>query len=537
MLFQASFWAEIFWRFFFDVTERKLAEQALRESEQLFRTLVEGAPDAIFVQTNKRFAYLNRSAMDLMMLESEDQLLGQPIMEWVHPSSRDSIRAQSQRYDEDQDKESLREERILRSDGSSVLVEMSAVPVNFRGERGALVFVRDITDRKKMEHQLQQAQKMEAVGTLAGGVSHDFNNLLQAINGFTQLLLLDKHENNPDYTRLKSIESAGKRAAELVRQLLYFSRKAETERKNLDLNEEVKQAHGILERTIPKMIDIELHLGGRLWTIRADPIQIEQVLLNLGTNAADAMPGGGKLVFETENVVIDKESSPAHSGAEPGRYALLSVSDTGQGIDQETIEHIFEPFFTTKGIGKGTGLGLASVFGIIKSHGGHISCSSEIGRGTRFRIYLPASHQLFVGDSDISADNRPRGGTETVLLVDDDEAISDFASQVLSKFGYKVLTASSGEEAINIYSDHSGNIDLVIMDIGMPGMGGHRCLRELLQIDPQAKIIISTGYSAAGQVKTTLKAGAAGYVGKPYQLSELLSAVRKHLDRTEQSEA
>jgi two-component system cell cycle sensor histidine kinase/response regulator CckA len=516
-----------------DVTERERAEEALKESEELFRTLVEGAPDAIFVQTNQRFAYLNRSAVSLLDLESQDQLIGQPIIEWVHPSSRDSIREHMQHINEFQSKEALHEETILRMDGSSVLVEMSAVPVNFRGERGALIFVRDITDRKKMEHQLKQAQKMEAIGTLAGGISHDFNNLLQAINGFTQLVLLEKHESDPDYPRLKSIESAGSRAAELVRQLLYFSRKAETERKNLDLNKEVKQAHGILERTIPKMIDIELHLGGRLWTIKADPIQIEQVLLNLGTNAADAMPGGGKLIFETENTMIDGRSEPSQLAAEPGRYVRLRVSDTGHGIDQATLEHIFEPFFTTKDIGKGTGLGLASVFGIIKSHGGYISCSSEIGKGTRFDIYLPAAQKVSEDDSDAAVDDRAQGGTETILLVDDDNAIRDFASQFLTQFGYTVLTAFSGEEALNVYSNHADTIGLVIMDIGMPGMGGHQCLRELLQIDPQVKVIIATGYSVDGQVKKTLKAGAAGYVGKPYKLNDLLNAVRAVLDRKE----
>ena len=330
---------------------------------------------------------------------------------------------------------------------------------------------------------------------------------------------------------MKSIEGAGLRAAELVRQLLYFSRKVDAERKPLDLNEEVVRAHRLLERTIPKMIDIQLRLPDGLWSVNADPIQIEQVLLNLGTNAADAMPGGGRLEIATENVELERNSEIAGLGLEPGRYVRVSVSDTGQGIDSKTQEHIFEPFFTTKGIGKGTGLGLASVFGIVKGHLGSISCSSQVGRGTRFDIYLPAAAAKADLAADASAGDRVRGGTETVLLVDDDPHISNFASEALTQYGYSILTASSGEEALDVYSRRSREIDLVIMDIGMPGMGGHRCLQELLRIDRAAKVLIASGYALDGQVRQSLNDGAAGYVGKPYHLKDLLGAVRTVLDR------
>ena len=375
---------------------------------------------------------------------------------------------------------------------------------------------------------------MEAIGTLAGGISHDFNNLLQAITGYTQIMLLDKDENDPDYPSLEAIQNAGNRASELVRQLLLFSRKAGSARRPVALNQEIEQTRQILERTIPKMIDIDFHPGGRLWNINADPVQIEQILLNLGTNAADSMPDGGKFLIETENVYLDDDYVQHHLGAKPGPYVLLTASDTGHGMDGETVEKIFEPFFTTKEIGKGTGLGLASVYGIINSHGGFINCYSEIGQGTTFKIYLPAIEHVDTDESTNLVDNAPRGGTETILLVDDEEPIRNFATQALKEFGYTVLTASSGEAAIETYSTNPHGIDLVITDIGMPGMGGHRCFQELIRINPAAKIIIASGYSIDGPIKKTLEAGAAGYVGKPYRLTDLLDKVRAVLDEVKE---
>ena len=389
---------------------------------------------------------------------------------------------------------------------------------------------RDEKEKEKLQAQLQQAQKMEAIGTLTGGVAHDFNNLLQAINGYTQLLLMDKAEDDPEYAGLSAIQDSVKRAADLVRSLLLFSRKANTQRTPLELNLEIESARKILERTIPKMVEIDLYPGRRLWTIMADPAQIEQILLNLGSNAADAMPDGGKLVIETENITLDEDFARQHAGAQPGRYVLLTISDNGHGMDRETRTKIFEPFFTTKETGRGTGLGLASVYGIVKNHGGYIACYSEVGQGTTFKIYLPA-RELPPEDEgkDITAEP-PKGGDETILLVDDEEAIRGFAELALIKFGYKVYTASTGEEALEIYPNTPGKIDLVVTDIGMPGMGGHKFLQELLQIDPAAKVIIASGYSMEGNVKKSMEAGAKGYVGKPYQLVDFLNTVRVVLD-------
>ena len=301
-------------------------------------------------------------------------------------------------------------------------------------------------------------------------------------------------------------------------------------RKPVELNHIVEQARKILERTIPKMVDITIQTGGRLWTVMADPVQVEQVLLNLGTNASDAMPDGGKLVIETENVTLDEDYANNHLGAQAGRYVLMTISDAGHGMDRETTQKIFEPFFTTKEIGKGTGLGLASVYGIVKAHGGYIMCYSEVGVGTTFKIYWPAIERSDTDDSKDLIAKPPEGGSETILVVDDEENIRDFASQVLTKFGYKALTASSGEEALNIYSGKPKEIDLVLLDIGMPGMGGHKCLQELLKLDPKQKVIIASGYSINGQVKKSIEAGSAGFVGKPYQVFDLLNKVREVLD-------
>ena len=385
-------------------------------------------------------------------------------------------------------------------------------------------------EREEYRDKLAQAQKMKAIGTLAGGISHDFNNLLQVIKGYTELLLVNKDTNDKDYYRLVEIKKAGERAAGLVQQLLLFSRKKEKEQKPVDLNHEVNQTCQILNRIIPKMIEINLCLGSQLWIIGADPVQLEQILLNLGKNAADAMPDGGRLLIETENVILDKDYSPNHLEIPPGRYVQLTVSDTGHGMNRETLDKIFEPFYTTKEIGKGTGLGLASVYGIVKNHGGFINCYSEIGQGTIFKIYFPAIEQV-EPDTSKPVEVKPiLLGTETILLVDDEEAIRGLAQQALMDYGYKVMTASTGEEALEIYSSKSKEIDLIIMDLGMPGMGGHKCLQEILQKNPEIKIIIASGYSITGQAKKSLEAGAKGYLGKPYQLADLLNTVRAVLD-------
>ncbi len=521
-----------------ELAERKRAEVSAHYERERFQTLLQHAPIGILtIDKTGRFTYANPKFAEIFGYGLTDVPDGRTWFRLAYPDPQ----YRKQVIDDwKNDLKAIRpgEQRprvfdVVCKDGGRKTINF--IPVSLEtGEN--LIVCEDITERLTLEDQLQHAQKMEAVGILAGGVAHDFNNLLQAISGYTQLLLMDKIDGDPDYSRLQSIEKAIARAAQLVRQLLLFSRKEAAARRNVNINQEIGQVVRILERAIPRMIEIELRPGSRLWTMKADPAQIEQALLNLGINAADAMPDGGRLVIQTRNVVMAENHARQHIGAPPGNYVLLSVSDTGCGMDKETLSHIFEPFFTTKGIGKGTGLGLASVYGIVKGHGGYIHCESSSGQGTTFTIYLPA-----IGHEDADAfphslETPPEGGTETILVVDDVPDIRRLTSQTLQRFGYTVLTADSGEEALQIHAERKVPIDLTILDLGMPGIGGNRCLRELLAGNPSAKILIASGYCADDTVKKALEAGAAGFIGKPYQITELLTRVRGLLEEPEQSQ-
>ncbi|MFH0957757.1 MAG: PAS domain S-box protein, partial [Pseudomonadota bacterium] len=387
----------------------------------------------------------------------------------------------------------------------------------------------DVTKQIELQNQFFQAQKMEAVGTLAAGVAHDFNNLLQSVLGYAEFMLQRKKEGDTDYNNLQKIYQAGMRGADLVTSLMTLSRKVETKHVPVNLNREITQVQELLSRTIPKTIKIELHLNGDLESIQADPAQIGQVLMNLGVNARDAMPDGGTLTIETANVQLDKEYSRAHIEAKPGNYVLMTVSDTGQGMDKRTRSHVFEPFFTTKDRGKGTGLGLATVYGIVKQHGGHITCYSEPGHGTTFKIYLPATQTKKELETP-TIEMAISGGTETILLVEDEEDIRDLGATLLNEFGYKVITAVNGQEAVEIYQREGYGISLVILDLIMPVMDGRRCLEEILRINPKARVVIASGYSESGPANGVMDSGAKGFVQKPYNMSQLLTTIREILD-------
>ncbi len=514
-----------------DLTDREKAEDALRISEEKYRTVLHASPDPVVIyDMNGNAAYINPAFTQVFGWET-DELLGDridfvPDENW--PETKDMI-----------DKVlagvsfSGHETRRYTKNGRLIDVSISAAVYKDRKgkSQGSIINLRDITEKKELEAQLFQAHKMEAVGTLAGGIAHDFNNILQAISGYTQILMMDAKTDSPDFNTLRAIEKAAQRASELVRRLLIFGRKVNSKLRPVDLNHEVTQVSRMLERTIPKMIGIELRLADNLRLINADPVQLEQILMNMGVNARDAMAGSGKLCFETRSILLDREACKTHLLSKPGEYLLLRISDTGHGMDKDTRDRIFEPFFTTKQTGQGTGLGLSMVYGIVKNHGGEIACTSAPEQGTIFDIYFPVlaleKTETVVGWE--SKELAP--GKESILLVDDEKFILDIGKNILERVGYRVLTAESGEQGLERYRDPENSIDLVILDINMPGMGGNRCMKALLEKDPAAKIIIASGYASKGYEKEAIATGAAGFIGKPYKLSEMMSKVRDVLDR------
>jgi len=396
----------------------------------------------------------------------------------------------------------------------------------------------EITERKraeeekeKLQAQLIQSQKMEAIGTLAGGIAHDFNNSIQAISSYVQLMKLKETRNSQDSDYLNNILNSLKNANNLTKQLLTVSRKIKSKLRPTNLNDEILQVQTLLERTIPKMIEIEFDLAKDLKIIHADSGQIEQILLNLALNASHAMPGEGKITIETRNIVLDKDVRTTNREADREEYVLLKITDTGHGIEKEVQHRMFEPFFTTKEPGKGTGLGLSMVYSIIKNHHGHIECDSAPGAGTRFNIYFPVSKSANALKDEISTKKEKLAtGNETILVIEDDESVLDALKRMLEHFGYSIITASNGEEAIDNYLAEQKCIDLVILALNMPGMGGRKCLERLLEIKPDLKTIITSGYSPAASVDDINKNGTLVFIEKPYQLEDLLRTIREVVD-------
>ncbi|TVR03345.1 MAG: PAS domain S-box protein [Desulfovibrionales bacterium] len=524
-----------------ELSERRQAEEALRQSQDTFRNLFEKSADAILlIDQSGVFVECNQAALNLLKM-SRGEFMNRPpviISPEFQPNGRRSDEAAQEMIDQAYARGLHRFDwTCVNSEGVEFIVDVSLMPILIKGQTMLHTTWRDITERKraeeereKLQAQLTQAQKMESLGILTGGVAHDFNNLLHTMRGNIELLAKNESLDSQGRTRLQTATRSMDRAAQLIQQLLLFGRKTGSRRMNVDLNQEVEDVVRVLERTIPRMVALELRLDPSVSPLFADPVQIEQVLLNLARNAVDAMPDGGTLMVETKNVVLDEAFIMSHPGSSAGLHVLLTVTDTGCGMDKEIMEHIFDPFFTTKEVGKGTGLGLASVYGIVKAHGGYIQCYSEPNQGTTFRVYLPVLNHGDTATAEPLRQAPNQGGNETILVVDDEPEIRELTREALEVLGYSVKMAVKGEQALDIYKEHGKAIDLVLLDLNMPGMGGYRCLQELLQLDPAVKVVIASGYTANAQGRDALSSGAKAFLNKPYQLKELAAMMREVLD-------
>jgi len=508
-----------------------LSEESLRESEELYRFLVENTPDGFFIAEipSGKLSFVNSKLCEIFGVSPEKA--GEiSIWNGLSPEEHEIVSERIHKVIKDTTPSPRRYiYSMRRMDGTTFKGEVSLSNMMFREKMVIQGIVRDVTEQIRLQDQLRHAQKMEAIGTLAGGIAHEFNNLMQAVSGYTELLLLNTALDSPSKQKLEAIRKSTQRASELTRQILIFSQKVESKVLPVRLNHEVMRIFKLLKKTLPKMIEIKVSSDEHVRDIQADPALIGQILMNLSINARDAMPDGGTLFISTSDVFLDEQYYRNHPELKPGHYALLSISDTGCGMDKETKQHLFEPFYTTKGTGKGTGLGLAMVYGIVKEHGGHIVCYSESGMGTTFRIYLPVADPP--KDIPELASEKYPGGTETILLADDEEFIRNSGKELLERFGYTVLIAADGEEALEIYRQKSDSIDLVMLDLLMPGMGGKKCLEEILAIHPAAKVLIASGYSQDKINTEAMAIGAAEFIGKPYQVGELLKIIRKVSDK------
>jgi PAS domain S-box-containing protein len=521
--------------FLSDVTERRRTEEAVRSSEAKYRTLVENLSQSIFLKDKElRFVAVNEPFCKNFG-RTASELIGNDDYFLFPRHLAEKYRTDDRRVLEERRRLEIEEQTLMHGKTRTVQVVKTPV-VDAQGQPiGVLGIFWDVTDQRNLEAQLRQAHKMEAVGQLAGGIAHDFNNLLTGILGNLSLALSDLPEVHPCRDLLVNAESAALRAAELTRQLLGFSRRAPLLQKAVNLNSVVEETIRLLQRTFDPRITIEVACAPDLWAIQADSGSMGQVLMNLCLNARDAMPRGGKLVIQTANRRLDHEAANRTTEGRPGDYVHLQVRDTGAGMMPEVRERIFEPFFTTKEPGKGTGLGLAMVFGIVKAHGGWIECQSEPARGTTFDIYFPAITSASAPLPNAASTDGIRGGQETILLADDEQVVGRLGETILKRHGYQVLVAANGAEALQIFRARHHEIDLVILDLSMPELSGAETLRELRKIDPGAHVLISSGYSGDEELRSVEREGVLGFVGKPYRPVELARQVRETLDKIQKA--
>jgi two-component system cell cycle sensor histidine kinase/response regulator CckA len=511
------------------VTERTTAQQALTESEAHYRVLFESNPNALFVYALDTLALLavNEAAVSQYGYAREELLA--MTVEHLHPP--EEVPALRELVAKSETGFRNRGEWHHRTkDSTTIDVEITRNTLTFAGRPAALAMAHDITSRKSIERQLLQAQKMEAVGRLAGGIAHDFNNLLTAIFGSSDLLLDDLSRDDHRRADVEDIKKAAQRAAALTRQLLAFSRQQVLAPQVLDLNALIADVEKLLRRLIGEDLEFRTVLAPDLGAVRADPGQLEQVIMNLAVNARDAMPQGGKLTVETANVDLDDAYAPAHVPVVPGRYAMLAVSDTGIGMDTQVKAHLFEPFFTTKEKGKGTGLGLAMVYGIVKQSDGYIWVYSEPGQGTTFKIYLPRVEAAAEPPAPKPMPPASLRGAETVLLAEDEEAVRNLTRRVLEAHGYTVLVAANGQEALRLADSHTGPIHLLLTDVVMPNMSGRQLAKRVVSGRHATKVLYLSGYTDDAIVQHGVLEPGIAFLQKPFTPQGLARKLREVLD-------
>lgn len=517
--------------FTLDLSERKRAEQQARETEERFRALIENSYEAIeLLAPDGGVLYASPSVTRILGWKQEEYV-GSSVFDFVHPEDHLALISATEQCVARPGEPVASTVRRRHADGSWRVLESVRVSRLEDPALGAIVVnYRDVTEQRSLEQQFLQAQKMEAIGRLAGGVAHDFNNMLSAILGFAGIVARELREDDPLQGDVREITSAAERASTLTRQLLAFSRKQILEPKVLELNRHVASLENMLRRLIGENIELELRFAPNLARVRADPAQIEQVVLNLVLNARDALPNGGHITIETANAVLDGEYGRKHLDVTPGRYVMLAVTDDGEGMEESVRQRIFEPFFTTKGVGKGTGLGLATVFGIVKQSGGHIFLYSEPGQGTTFKVYFPETTEAATVSEARGGAYSDARGTETVLLVEDEAGVRAFVKRALQREGYVVLDASNGGEALLIAEQHDGSIDLLLTDIVMPRMSGRALAERLAQVRPTMRVIYMSGYTENTSVHPGVLDEGTVFLSKPLSVDVLVRKVREVLD-------
>lgn len=514
-----------------EIVERKRAEELSRESARKLRTIGDAAMDAIvMIDKESKISYWNCAAEKIFGYSSEE-VLGKYLPSILAPQELyDIFKKEFGKFmqtGEGHVEGKSFEFTAVKKNGTTFPVEISVSSMYIVGQWQAAGIIRDITRRKKMEEELLRAQKLESIGVLAGGIAHDFNNILMGIDGYAFLMLKDIHPSHPHYAKLQSIKEQVQSGAKLISQLLGYARKGKYEVKPLNIGQLIEESSEAFGRT-RKEITISRFLCRDLFTIKADRGQMEQILLNLYINAADAMPDGGSLILKTMNRTYEEMSHKIYE-PRPGRYVELVVTDTGEGIDKDDMKRIFDPFFTTKEMGRGTGLGLASVYGIIKANNGYIDVESEKGEGTTFKIYLPSSEEKVLKIERFAEEVIK--GNKTILFIDDEEIVRDACKHMLEAIGYRVLTAGNGKEALEIYREYSLRIDIILLDMIMPGMNGSEVYDRITGINPYAKIILATGYSIDGQATEILERGCDGFIQKPFRLKDLHKKIIKVLKK------